>query len=277
MSRWAFETPCVEESLTFGSDAQAQESGGMFVAGTDESSSAIIVPPAPNRMRLKDLRLVPSIERYERSMESVGKLVDILDLWGRARLPGDLLSAMRQRSVLRGLLSELFRLLCGDRWARAEKQSVERGTLDALRSLADLVSQQREDIGLGRSLDGSVEDFATASCDDRVRLLSSLMVQYRLARLNVRPERASRPSTDARKSNGAGDSQWMAEFSLRLSSDPGNVASWAGEHLRMGLARLFEAPTAAKAARYLVLATDCYFQANSRLGGLGPYDGWRWE
>ena len=276
MSRWAFDTPCAGEPLNFDSVAQAQVSGGLFVAGTDESSSAIIVPPAPNRIRLEDLRLVPSIERYERSMDSVGKLVEVLGLWGRARLPGDLLSAMRQRSVLRELLSELFRLFCGDRWARVERQSVEKGTVDALRSLTDLVSPRREDIGLGRSLFSSVEEFAAGSCDERAHLLSSLMVQYRLARLSVRPERTSRASIDARNSTGADNPQWMAEFSLRLSTDPGNVATWAGESLRTGLAHLFEAPTAAKATRYLVLATDCYFQANSKLGGLGPYDGWRW-
>ena len=277
MSRWAFEIPCVEESLTFNSAAQAQESGGLFVAGTGESNSAIIVPPAPNRMRLQDLRLIPSIERYERSLDSVEMLVGVLGLWGSARLPGDLLSVMRQRTVLRELLSELFRLICGDRWARAESQSVEKGTLDALRPLTDLVSSRRVDIGLGRSLYGSVEEFATASCDGRVRLLSSLMVEYRLAGLSARPERASRPSTDARQSNGTDDSHWMAEFLLRMSTDPGNVAAWAAEGLRTGMAHLFDTPTAAKAARYLVLATDCYFQANSRLGGLGPYDGWRWE
>ena len=277
MIRWAFETPCVEESLTIDSAAQAQESGGLFVAGTGESSAAIIVPPAPNRMRLEDLRLIPSIERYERSLDSVGMLVNFLGLWGSARLPGDLLSAMRQRAVLRELLSELFRLICGDRWARAESQSVAKGTLDALRTLTDLVSPRRVDIGLGRSLYGNIEEFVTASSDGRVRLLSSLMDEYRLARFSARPEGASRLSIDARQSNGTDDSQWMAEFLLRMSTDPGNVAAWAGEGLRMGLAHLFEAPASAKAARYLVLATDCYFQADSRLGGLGPYDGWRWE
>ena len=148
MSRWTFERPCVEESLTFEPDFQAQESGGLFVAGTDRFSSGVIVPPAPNRIRLEDLRLVPRIERYERSMDSVGKVVDVMGLWGRARLSGDLLSAMRQRSVLRGLLDELFRVVCGNRWSIAERQGVEKGTLDALRPLADLVSQRREEIDL---------------------------------------------------------------------------------------------------------------------------------
>ena len=69
----------------------------------------------------------------------------------------------------------------------------------------------------------------------------------------------------------------MAEFSLRLTTDPGNVANWAGDRLQTGLTRLYETPTVAKAVRYLVLVTDCYLQADSKLGGLGPFDGWRWE
>ena len=277
MSRWAFETPCVEESLAFDSGSQVQESGGLLVAGTDKFTSAIIVPRAPNRIRLEDLRLVSRIEAYERSMDSVVKLVDILGLWSRARLPGDLLSAIRQRSVSRGMLDELFRLFCGERWARIERQAVEKGTPDALRVLTDAVSQRQEEIGLGTSLWQNAEKFAGASCDERVGLLCSLMVEYRL----IRPWRGGagthRTPIDAQVSNGSDSRDWMAEFSLRLTTDPGNVANWAGDRLQTGLTRLYETPTVAKAVRYLVLVTDCYLQADSKLGGLGPYDGWRWE
>ena len=277
MSRWDFETPCVEESINFDSDAQFQESGGMFVAGTDESRSAIIIPPVPNRMGLKDLRLVPSIERYERSMESIGKLVDVMCLWASARLPGDLLSAMRQRNVVRGLLDELSRLFCRDHWARAERQSVEKGTLDALRPLTDLVSPRREHIGLGRSLFSRVEEFARAGCDERAHILSSLMGEYGLFRPSVRRERASQTAIDDRNSTISDNPEWLAEFLLRLSTDPGHVGFWAGENLKVGLAHLLDTPTLAKSARYLVLATDCYFRAESKAGGLEPYDGWKWN
>ena len=90
MSRWAFETPCVEESLTFDSGSQVQESGGLLVAGTDKFSSAIIVPRVPNRIRLEDLHIVPSIELYEHSMDSVVRLVDTLGLWSKSQAPGRL-------------------------------------------------------------------------------------------------------------------------------------------------------------------------------------------
>ena len=277
LSRWAFTRPCVEEPLTLDSVSKPQESGGLLVARTDKFSSAIIVPQALNKIQLTDLLIVPIIEPYARSMDSVGKLVDAMCLWASARLPGDLLSAIRQRSVVRGMLDELFRLLCGDRWARAEKQSVEKGTLDALRPLTDLVSPRHEDIGLGRSLFSRVEEFARASCDERVHLLSLLMDEYRLFRPLVRGERASRTAIDAQNSTISDNPEWLAEFLLRLSTDPGHVATWAGENLRVGLAHLLDTPTIAKSARYLVLATDCYFQADSKLGELGPYDGWRWE
>ena len=277
LSRWPFDRPCVEEPLSFDSESEPQESGGMLGARTDRFSASIIVPPAPNSVQLADLYLVPNIERHEHSMDSVGKLVDILGLWGNASLPGDLLSVMRQRKVLRELLRELFRILCGNRWAVAESQGVEKGTLDALRPLTDLVSQRREEIGLGTSLFINAEEFARASCDERVRLLSSLMIEYQLVRLSVARERASRTPIDARNSFGSDYPEWMAEFSLRLATDPGHVAVWAGESVGVGLAQLLDSQTIAKTTRYLVLATDCYLQADGKVGGLGPYDGWRWE
>ena len=274
ISRRSFENPCVAEPLAWDSDSQTQESGGLLVAGTDRLISAIIVPPPPNRIRLEDLRLEPSIERYERSMESVVGLVGVLEFWGKARLPGDLLSAMRQRSVLRGLLDELFRVLCGGQWARVERQTVPKGTPDALRALSDAVSQRREDIGLGTALIHIAEQFATSSCQERVGLLSSLAAQYRI----LRPY-SNRGTTPTRGGslNHPDDPEWLAEFSLRLVTDPGNVKDWAGDNLVPGLTRLYETPTVAKAARYLVLVTDCYVQVGSKLGGHGPYDGWRWE
>ena len=274
ISRWSFENPCVEEPLAWDSDSQAQESGGLLVAGTDRLVSAIIVPPAPNRIRLEDLRLEPSIERYERSMDSVVRMVGILELWGKARLSGDLLSAIRQRSVLRGLLDELFRVLCGERWARVEHQTVPKGTPDALRTLSDAVSQRREEKGLGTSLIDYAEQFATSSCEMRVGVLSSLIAEYRI--LRPYSNRVATP-TGGGSSNHPDDPEWLAEFSLRLSTDPGKVKDWAGENLVPGLTRLYETPSVAKAARYLVLVTDCYLQGGSKIGEQGPYDGWRWE
>ena len=181
---------------------------------------------------------------------------------------------MRQRSVLRGLLDELFRLLCGERWARVERQSVPKGTPDALRPLADAVSQRREEVGLGTSLWHNAGRFANASCVERVDLLSSIMGEYRL----IGPShRQGGTPPDVRYRTDSDSPEWLAEFSLRLSTSPGNVADWAGDRLRPGLSRLFETPTIAKAVRYLVLVTDSYLQAESKPGGLGPYDGWRWE
>ena len=277
LSRWSFERPCVEESLSFDSEFQLQESGGMIVARTERFDAAIIVPPALNRIRLEDLRLQPSIERYERSMDSVGRLVDILEIWGRARLPGDLLSAIRQRLVLRGLLGELFRLICGARWARAESQFIDKGTPDALIPLADAVSLRREEIGFGTALVRNAENFARATCNERVGLLSSLMAEYRVARPSHVRGGARLTPFETRNSAGPDDIEWLAEFSLRLATTPGHVTTWAGEGLRTGLAHLFETPTIAKAARFLVLDIECYLQADSKLGSPGPYDGWRWE
>ena len=276
VSRWAFESPCVEETHPFDSDHQILESGGMFVARTERFIAAIIVPPPVlRRIGLADLRFVPNVERQERSIDSVLRLVEILGLWGQARLPGDFFSAIRQRSVLLSLLKELFRLLCGDNWAIIESQAAANDGPHVLIALSDAVSRRPEETGLGTSLFRNAETIAHGKCDERINQLASLVVEYRLGRPTLGRGRLRRTLLEEQDPDGIDNPEWLAEFSLRLASDPGNVAAWAGHHLHFGLDLLLKTPSLARAARFLVIATDRYLQPGPVAGEL--YPGWRWE
>jgi hypothetical protein len=67
---------------------------------------------------------------------------------------------------------------------------------------------------------------------------------------------------------------WLTELALRLASDPAHVEAWAGEHLRSGLARLLDLSTLARAARFVVLATEDRLNPTSALGELDARRGW---
>jgi hypothetical protein len=60
-----------------------------------------------------------------------------------------------------------------------------------------------------------------------------------------------------------------------MASDPMTLGAWAGEHLDTGIKKLLEAPTLARAARFLVLAVDQQSQPTAAVGEI--YAGWGWS
>ena len=264
VSRMAFEAPCVEECLTPASEYQVPNSGGMYVARTGIFTAAIIVPPAGRG--LADLGCDPQIERRERSIDIVIRAVEIGGLWGRARLPGDLFSATRQRLVMHALVQDIFRLLCGENWVRAEVEIItSTNDTGTLKSLSGAVSKHLWEVPIGDTLLRDAETLAHDTCHARIHLLASLAAKY---------YPLSNPAANSLGRGGVDAHEWLAEFSLRLSSDPASVETWAGQDLRVGLERLLEMPILARAARFLVIATDRYLQPQTVFGEL--YRSWRW-
>jgi hypothetical protein len=73
---------------------------------------------------------------------------------------------------------------------------------------------------------------------------------------------------------GPEHSTWLAEFALRMASDPVTLSAWAGEHVDASVKKLIDVPTLARAARYLVLAVD---QQKKSLAAREVYAGWGWS
>ena len=68
--------------------------------------------------------------------------------------------------------------------------------------------------------------------------------------------------------------EWMAELSLRLASNPGDAVAWAGADRGAAMRRLMEIPILARAARFVVLATEAHSESGVMPGEV--YAGWTW-
>lgn len=253
VTRRAFETPCIEEALEFAYSYAVPTTGGLYVAHRGDFTSAVIIPPVVKS--LSDLGCVPRIDGEKRSAESVIHFLSIARLWGRARLSGDLLSAIRQRDILLALTRHIFRILGGERWAKAEG-ALGNGFI-GFGDLERAISRHHEEIQIGEVLWRQHAELATADREERIRALTELAKKFLPLPAN------------------AGDFRWFSEFALRLASDPVEVEAWAGPLLCDGLTNLLDGlPTLVRAARYLVLTTDRHLLSSTAIGQL--YAGWRW-
>lgn len=269
----AFETPSVQVILAACSDYGVPAAGGLYFASVGQFRAAVIAPPSISG--LQDLCCKPRIDPQERSTESVLRAIETVRLWGDARLPGDLISAKRQRDVLDAFSRYILQLIGGEHWTRAEVAVREQHA--ELGRLVDAVSRRREEVSIGVILQRDSGELAAASRQDRISRLASLAARY----LCLAPRSAAKvsPGEEMDRASapiGPGSLEWLAELALRLASVPGTVETWAGAHLRAGVTRLLdELPTLARAARLLVLSTDRSLQSNVALGEV--YAGWRWE
>jgi hypothetical protein len=269
----AFETPSVEEPLDLVSEYKASAAGGLYVARMGEFTAGIIVPPAFRIRSLADLRCVPHVEGRNRSVEAVVRAVRLTTLWGRARLPGDFFSSMRQRVVLQALTQHIFWLFGGDNWAEAEV--VFRDGNGGLARLKSAVSKRREEAAIGVILERDYAALSSVACVDRIDRVASLGSKFLSLPSAALPRSLVGSSVIRRNTRtNADDLKWLSELALRLASDPAEVEAWAGENLLAGIGRLLELPTLARVARFLVIATDCQLQSRTSTGEL--YAGWRW-
>ncbi len=272
VGRISFESPLVEEKLEFAADYKVPASGGLYCARLGDLTAAIIAPPTVTS--LTDLRCAPQMDGPDRSIESVLRALPIARLWHTAKLPG-LFSRTRQRDVLSALARHIFRVLCGENWARAEAYAHDRN--DGLAGLKDAVSRRREEAAIGIVLARDCAAIATVACEHRISRLATLAEKFlslkRVAAAGVADgDMIVRGSTLPPPEK---NSQWLSELALRLASDPATVEAWAGPHLRDGITALLELPTLARAARFLVLATDRHLESRAAAGEL--YAGWEWR
>jgi len=261
ISRIAFEMPALEESLHFQSEYQLPSTGGLYIARAKQFEAAIVVPPSIRD--LSDLACAPRLDIRDRSFDGLLRLIRLAASWRNAKLPGNYFSVLRQRQVLHAITLHIFRIIGGDAWADAEI-----GAHDGDKRLTNFsraVYKRHEEAVVGSTLLADCAALASSTLDARVRRIASIVSKYFAVR--------SQPIHIA--SHGAGDPTWLAEFALRLASNPADIEVWAAQSLRPGIVTLLELPTLARAARFLVLATDRHL--NSRVGPGELYAGWKWS
>jgi len=263
--RIAFETPCLEESLPYSSQYQVPASGGMYVSRTGQFSSALIVPPVVHGFG--DLRYVPCIKKRCRNLPNTTHIIKIADLWSRAKLTGNILARTRQRLVVEALICEVFRLICGDNWEKAETKTKENSSNDtvAIQTLAQSLSPNTSNNSLGDTLLNCVQEIAWEPGKSSVELLVSITSSYRLIDKDI-PNSSFTENIDPIR--------WFAEFALRLASNPGHIEVWAGQYLQFGVQHLMDKPILARTARFLVIATNHYL--HKQLDPPELYAVWKW-
>ena len=273
VSRVAFETPCVEEALALQPEWEVPASGGMYVARTRGINAAIIVPPVLRGRGLAELGLKAEIEPYKRTPESIIRIVRTASLWSGARLAVDSMSAIRRQKVMFALMGELFRLICGDRWARAELALPSTYNVISLNALAGEVSRNKKRIGVDirHELLQLASTIAVPTCRGRPRRLVSFAIRHGLVFERSVSNRLRKVSTELETSDAL---EWLVELAMRLASDPARVEDWASQHFRDGLTYLMEVPDLARAARFLVIATDRGSQKQPVSEDL--YANWKW-
>lgn len=271
VARLAFETPNIEEPLALAQKYKVPPAGGLYVSRMGQFSAAIIAPPAGRG--LADLGCTPRLDVREHSMDSVVHLLELSRLWGHARIPGDIFSATRRHHVLRAIAQEVFRVLGGNTWFKAEVAIRDgRGEIAALKRE---VSKRQEERAVGVAIWRDCERLATADRQVCVERLAELGTRFLSLPWASTPPISYGNVIVRRSKSIADDLKWLAEFALRLASDPSGAENWAGPGLCDGTRYLFNIPTFARAARFLVLATDHHLQSNVATGEL--YAGWDWK
>ena len=262
IERLQFATPDVRHSVTVDLDSKLRdEGGGLFVATWREHRAAVVVPPRVRQ--LADFgRAIPKpwIVSGHRSPETVGRWLELSELWQSARLPGHALARIARDRVLRAFATSICSVIGGSGWAARERALIGADTpakeLSAWEAASHSLAENQYEAMVAADLKRSVPEAASLALDDRIQ---------RFARHLKRIAPTMRPGFDH---------LWMATFLLRLVSSPGETRSWSGHLWQRAVEDALARPVIVRAARFFVVGVHL------QLGGNAPsgcYAGWDWE
>jgi hypothetical protein len=255
-ARYSFDTPDIPVQV----DSKAlyhttPASEGMYFAQREESWWAQIVPPL--KLTIGQIP-APYFLSYPRSTEGVIGLLQVIERWGKARIPGNVLGVALRRRVLRSATQRLFGLIAGGGWEHRESFCDGEASSSALPVLRDGLRGWEPGNSLGAVLFNEVSSFAAMSTPERTSELARLALNFKIIRM------------------GPVDPQWLVESALRIASEPWTARGWAGSTLQNSIEVLLRITSLARAARFLVLAVDR--QAGSFVDeGIKVYSGWGWD
>jgi hypothetical protein len=271
----AFETPCVEKILEPEREYRVPNVGGMYVARVAGNVAATIAPPNGNKIGLSNISCHPRVDKLEDSIESVNRLVELVCLWGRARLPGDLISELHRHEVMLLLVHELIHLFCGEDWEKAENKFNQSTGGDEIIILSRAVSRSQQNSEIGIVLYGAIQKGEANTITDCINLLVLVLARYHLSTIDpLRVIKDINREDSKSKLDRIESYKWIAEFSLRLASNPISLEKFAGQYMQNALRFLKQMPTFTRAARFLVIASDR--TRESRFASDELFAGWRW-
>jgi hypothetical protein len=264
VSSYSFATPDVAEIAAPDQDGCFRRiDGGLFVATLDSYVARAVLPPEVHDLYdLQRLR-VGRLRRQPRSPEGVTALLRIAERWSKATVPGNPFAETARESVRAAVAAAIHTLIGGGPPLEGRRSEVTLTELEAdlarpgqwfqFRSRVKRIAHEADRM----AADEIIDEFAKAigPAQTMRSLKPGLVVAY---------------SGSGRREDRPGDrftvaGRLLAEYLLRLASEPGSVGEWAGPSSMTILPQVLETPVVLQAARALVLARD-----------RGP-ETWRWD
>jgi hypothetical protein len=231
--------------------------GGLFVATLDTYVAGAVLPRRVHDFHdLRRLGVTPRLRVQPKSPEGVTAFLQTAERWSMATVPGDPFAEAAREAVRAKVSAEICALIGGGLWAALERRRsvVTLRELEAGLARPGQWSEFRRNIlelanEAGRMVPADIADaFAKAMGPTPTMrpLTPGLVVSYS-ARRRLDGLPGARFTVAGRG---------LAEYLLRLASEPGCVREWAGESHMSILAEVIETPAVLRAARMLVLARD---------------------
>lgn len=261
VQRFAFQQPDVGEAVVVDSDGLFHHpDGGLFYARLDGYEASAVLPSAVHDLLdVKRAAARPRLQPRQRNARDLLALVQVAQRWSLAATPGDPFARLAYQRVRQAIIGDICSLIGGQLWAsiEARRSRGEHLRIDqletALAKPGDHEPFRRTVRAISGSLsDGDVVDRLGAALGDASRRPAS-------DRLVVSTSHRSGVAPLGTRFSVAG--RWLAEFVLRLASDPGTLIAWSTRDNRAVIDELLETPIVLRAARMIVL---------------GAGDDWEW-
>jgi hypothetical protein len=229
--------------------------GGLVTARAGTVLASIVLSPRIHN--IPDLKCL-NVRRFSsgsRSFDDVRRLIDLAHRWAAATLPANPVALTGRIHVERAITSHVAGLIGGGRWKSLEQRAARDS--DSLRT-----SELEAALG--------VEQYQRALARTLLREIDGM--------LRLRPERRAGPlagilATHARRAGVRRVDSSLAEFLLRLASEPASLTIAPQQELKSRLNTVLKSPVLLRAARFLVLAIDAIESEDSG----STHRGWAWE
>jgi hypothetical protein len=230
--------------------------GGLVIAEVGSARAGVILPPLVRD--LEDLRAGrPHLPLGRRSLDDLIQLVGMAHVWASASLPADPFAATRRLAVLHSITGHLSDVICGSRWGQAEERAAaERDGRIVAPELVAAIGIQPYQLALARDLQrraSSLTSFAPSHLADA--FAAALTLHGRAA--GVRDQEGP-----------------LAEFLLRLATQPSSLGTLAPDDLRAKLELTLASPVLLRAARLLVLLAAAAGRGDTDTSN---GEAWAWE
>lgn len=226
--------------------------GGLIRAAVADFETSVVLPPRGFDDLLRP-GVVPRIPSRSRTVDGAVRLVELARLWKTASLPADPLAEHERHSVLQGITRCLVSLVAGGRWARLE-ESGARDDRFKIDDLQDAVGDQGYQRALAAAVTGALDGWRPLEPEKRARALATALVAHgRTAGVN-------------------GENVRLAEFLLRLASEPASLSAWSGDEIRPALELALTSPVLLRTARLVVLGIHAMEDDDAG----ATYRGWAW-